>query len=150
MACEAQAVPGERKGIHASARRTEPAKAGIAPGKDRKEIPIRRTKRKSRARGYVRRAQPAGGVSLHVWSGMERRLSQLFVYRRPVRLHRSAHGAERYAIGRGIESDSAGDRSVQEENGMEVPVGVVVWKRFQLRFPRLIFEGRHREREGYL
>jgi hypothetical protein len=52
------------------------------------------------------------------------------------------------ALTGGITSAIARDRSVQETHGLALPVGVVVWKRFQLRLSCVVHQGRNGSGQG--
>ncbi len=75
--------------------------------------------------GSVRRTQPADRVSLHDGPGVERGLQELFVPGGSLRRRDGAPGASRHHAHGDFARDAAGDRSVQEANGMEVQVGVI-------------------------
>src|SRR5271155_345661 len=79
MDCGAHGVVEQGEGIHAAARRTEPAAAGIALGKGEEGIRVRRAHGQRDARRSLWRQKPAADLSLHARSGMGGRLPELLV-----------------------------------------------------------------------
>lgn len=82
--------------------------------------------------------------------GLERGLSELLVSGRSLRWRRPTPGESRRHAGGGFTRDIAGDRSVQEADGLAIQVGIVVRKRFQLRLPCVVHKGRFSQGQGIL
>src|SRR5262249_52377845 len=129
--------PRAREGADSPARRGRPPAPRTSVGPDRPGVPLRRSERRRDARRPLRRPQPAPRLPLHVRSGVERGLPELFVRERPLRRPARPPRASRRELHRRLARAVVEDRAVQEADGLALPVGLLVRGRLQLRLPRL-------------
>ena len=127
-----------------------PPSAVRCPGPCREALCLRRPEWTADARRSLRRSQPADRVSLHVRPGSEGRLCRLLLRRGSHRRRHAAHQRTRHH-GRGVlaRADRA-DRAVPTPHGLALQVGIVESQRLQQRLPRVVHEGRSRERSHVL
>ena len=118
--------------------------------RERRELPwetggealcFRGEKWQADARRPFRRSQPAVRISLHARSWMEGGLPWLLIRERSFRWGHHPPRESRRHFRRRVSRATGRDRGVQKANGLEVQVGVLVRKRFQLRLSRFVQEG---------
>src|SRR2546430_4834632 len=132
MARGSQKAPGQREAAHTPARRHCRRTPPASLGQSRKELCLRFAKRQEDASRPLRRPKPADRVSLHVWPGVARGLSQLLLQHGSHGRRTCASGPARCLVCGGFSSADFQDRSLLEKNGLEIPLGFVLPKPGQL------------------
>src|SRR6185437_5112161 len=133
MAQGAAGFAQDGKGVDAPQRRTRTATAGAALGADRQAIPVRHRRWQGFAGGPVPRTLATTRLSLHVRAGLQRGLSLLLDDRRWVQwICRTPGPSRRDAVGHFART--AGEAAgLQAAVALDLPVGIIVRKRFQFR-----------------
>ena len=124
-----------REGADPAQRRTRAQAAGTALGPDRQGVPLRDRRGPGFARRSLRRTLAAAHLPLHVRARLHGRVPVLLGDRgRLRRVRRPPRESRRHALRRvaGAARETAG---VQAADGLELPLGVVVRQRLQLRLP---------------
>src|SRR5580698_3360057 len=134
----AQRAAGQREGIHAPERRAERGAPQAAVGEGGEGVHLRKRERKEDAGPTVWAQEPVDRLSLHVRPGMGGRLPKLLLPGRSLRWKPHPSGASRRDADGDIAGADPSDSSVPEAHGLAVSVGVVEWKRFQLRLPGVV------------
>src|SRR6266700_1297034 len=124
-----------REGADAARRRAGAAAAAAALGPDRPGVPLRDRRR----HGVPRRSFPgtlaAARLSLHVRARVRRRVPVLLGDRgRLRRLRRPPRQPRRHAL-RGVAGSARETAGLPAADGLELPLGVLVRQRLQLRLP---------------
>src|SRR5438552_7557853 len=120
---------GER--TYAAQRRAGAATAGAALGPDRQAVPIRDRRGERLAGRPLQRSLAAPHLPLHVRARLHGRLSVLFSDRRWLRRLRRAPGQPRLDSRGGLARADREAAGIQAQDGLELPVGIVVPERLQ-------------------
>ena len=124
-----------REGADAAQRRAGPAPAGAAVGPDRRGVPLRDRPGPGVTRRSLRRPLAAARLPLHVRARVHGRVPVLLGDRgRLQRLGRPPRESRRHAV-RGVAGPARETAGVQAADGLELPLGVLVRQRLQLRLP---------------
>ncbi len=132
-----QGAAGPGEGAHPATGRADRRPPSTADGQDREGLRVRRSGRQGRPARAVRRSAPVGHWSLHVRPALGGRVPELLGGR-----GRDVAGAPRASARTGHDDGvrlpraDRQDREVQGEEGMDLPLVLVVRQRFQLRLPR--------------
>jgi len=105
-------------------------------GSPRQGLPLRHRERCDHARRAVRRPLAAARVPLHARPRLGGGLPELLVGRRRLRHDVPAPAEPRRGVHRRVAGAAAEAARVPGPDGVELPVGVVVGQRLQLRLPR--------------
>ena len=115
-----------------------------------KSLRVRHAGRQEDAGRPVRGPQPAHRQVLHAGAGPEGRLRRLLVRGRPRRRHAGASAEPRRLLRRGRAGAAGRDRGLQDAHGLELPLGLLLRQRLQLRLRCLLHAGAAREWLGVL
>ncbi|ABA51169.1 hypothetical protein BURPS1710b_2552 [Burkholderia pseudomallei 1710b] len=127
------------KGAHPARRRARAAARGVAVGARRQGVPIRYRRRRRVARGPVPRPLATARLPLHVRTRLRGGMPVVLGARgRLRRLRRPSRASRRHARG-GVARAAREAAGVSHAHGMEVRVGVVARRRFQLRLQRVVY-----------
>src|ERR1700730_3262266 len=118
MACGPQETTGEREAAHPRARRPRRRTPPASLGQSRKELRFRFTGWQENSRRSLRRKKPAHHLSLHVRTGVERRLPQLLFQHGSYGWRARAFGATRRLLRGGFSSANVEDRTLQKALGL--------------------------------
>src|ERR1700732_708371 len=110
----AQGTAEEGEGAHAAPGPIKRETPRAALGASRKELRLRRSRRKGIFDGPLCGSQPIGHLSLHVRTGLEGGLPELLLCVRPYRRRPRASGGTRRHDGDGLAGTAGQDRGVQE------------------------------------
>src|SRR5215471_4361555 len=120
MASATQGVAEEGEGTHAAPGPIKCGTPSTALGTSRKELRLRRSRRKGIVERAFRPEEPTGHLPLHVRTGLERRLSELLIRVRSYRRRAAAPGGARRHHGDGLAGATGQDRNVQKTHGLAV------------------------------
>jgi hypothetical protein len=135
VACRPAGAARGREGADPAQRRAGAAAAGAALGADRQGVPLRDRRGHGVPRRSVHRTLAAAHLSLHVRARLHRRVPVLLGDRRRLRrLRRPPRQSRRHAL-RGVAGSARETAGLQAADGLELPLGVVVRQRLQLRLP---------------
>src|SRR2546425_7429084 len=124
-----------REGADAAQRRTGAVAAGAALGSNRQGVPLRDRRGHSVPRRSLQRTLAAPHLSLHVRARVHGWVSVLLRHRGWLRrLRRPPRESRRHAL-RGVAGSARETAGVQAAHGLELPLGVFVRQRLQLRLP---------------
>ena len=141
VACGPAGAARGREGADAAQRRAGAAAAGAALGPHRQGVPLRDRRGHSVPRRSLQRTLAAAHLSLHVRARLHGRVSVLLGDRgRLRRLRRPPRESRRHAL-RGVAGSAREAAGVQAADGLELPLGVVVRQRLQLRLPGGVHRG---------
>jgi hypothetical protein len=129
---EARAARGG-EGADAAQRRARQAAAGAALGSDRQGVPLRNRRGERFAGRPLPRTLAAARLPLHVRPRLHGRVSVLLGDRGRVRRLCRPPRASRRRVHRGVAGAAREAAGVQAADGLELPLGVVVRERLQLR-----------------
>src|ERR671918_442894 len=141
MACGPGGPARGGEGADAAQRRAGADAAGATLGSDRQGVPLRDRGGHGVPRRYLQGTLAAPRLSLHVRARVHRWVSCLLGDRRWFRRLRRPSREPRRPPLRRVASTAREAAGVQAADGVELPVGVVVRERLQLRLPGRVHRG---------
>jgi hypothetical protein len=141
VACGPAGAARGREGADAAERRAGAPAAGAALGPDGQGVPLRHRQRHGVPRRSLQRTVAAPRLPLHVRARVHGGMSVLLGNRGWLRrLRRPPRESRRHAL-RGVAGSARETAGVQAANGLELPLGVVVRQRLQLRLQHGAHQG---------